>query len=53
MSTPELAPTDGDPSEDPAAAAVAPAPPEQAGDAGTARTEDPLPESSPSDGTGA
>jgi hypothetical protein len=53
MSTPELAPTDGDPSEDPATAETAAAAPAQAGNADATRTEDPLPESSPSDGTGA
>ncbi len=48
MSTPQLVPADGDPPEDPAAAQVAAAQPDEAGDASTQRTEDPLPESSPS-----
>jgi hypothetical protein len=52
MSTPDLTPADGDPTEDPAAADLAPARHAQSDDAAP-RTEHPLPESSPSGGADA
>jgi hypothetical protein len=50
MSTPQLLPADGDPTEDPAAAELAPAQRDQPDDADTPRTEHPVPESFPSGG---
>jgi hypothetical protein len=52
MSTPELTPDDGDPTENPAAE-LAPGQRAQSDDAGAPRTEHPLPESSPSGGADA
>jgi hypothetical protein len=51
MSSPELVPADGDPTDDPAAAELAPAQRHRLDDADTPRTEYPVPESFPSSGT--
>jgi len=48
MPTPQVVPADGDPPEDPAAAELRAAQGEETGDADTQRTENPLPDSSPS-----
>jgi hypothetical protein len=48
MPTPQLVPPDGDPPEDPGAAELTSAQRDEAADADTHRTEDPLPESLPS-----
>jgi hypothetical protein len=51
MPTPELLPADGDPPEDPAAAELAPSQRDQPDEADAPGTEDPVPESFPSDGS--
>jgi hypothetical protein len=51
MPTPELLPADGDPTEDPAAAELAPAQRDQPDEADAPGTEDPVPESFPSGGS--
>ena len=50
MPTPGLVPPDGDPTEDPAAAELAPARDRQLDDTDAPRTEYPVPESFPSGG---